>query len=78
MAGFGIGLVAVIMGVAGGELLITTIVLLFGEDRVIDIARAAVTFKPCRGRPGDREVGQAEAALARRAPMAASTVGSTR
>ncbi|MFE6852819.1 sulfite exporter TauE/SafE family protein [Streptomyces sp. NPDC057674] len=32
MAGFGIGVVAAIMGVAGGELLIPTIVLLFGED----------------------------------------------
>ncbi|MFB7579356.1 sulfite exporter TauE/SafE family protein [Streptomyces hydrogenans] len=31
-AGFGIGVVAAIMGVAGGELLIPTIVLLFGED----------------------------------------------
>ncbi|MFF5447585.1 sulfite exporter TauE/SafE family protein [Streptomyces sp. NPDC012888] len=30
-AGFGIGVVAAIMGVAGGELLIPTIVLLFGE-----------------------------------------------
>ncbi|MFI8194547.1 sulfite exporter TauE/SafE family protein [Streptomyces sp. NPDC085946] len=30
--GFGIGVVAAIMGVAGGELLIPTIVLLFGED----------------------------------------------
>ncbi|MET9669593.1 sulfite exporter TauE/SafE family protein [Streptomyces sp. NPDC006475] len=32
VAGFGIGMVAAIMGVAGGELLIPTIVLLFGED----------------------------------------------
>ncbi|WP_241518932.1 sulfite exporter TauE/SafE family protein [Streptomyces sp. CB03238] len=32
MAGCGIGVVAAIMGVAGGELLIPTIVLLFGED----------------------------------------------
>ncbi|MFI1714483.1 sulfite exporter TauE/SafE family protein [Streptomyces litmocidini] len=31
-AGFGIGVVAAIMGVAGGELLIPAIVLLFGED----------------------------------------------
>ncbi|RST04342.1 sulfite exporter TauE/SafE family protein [Streptomyces sp. WAC07149] len=31
-AGLGIGVVAAIMGVAGGELLIPTIVLLFGED----------------------------------------------
>ncbi|MGW3600834.1 TSUP family transporter, partial [Streptomyces sp. NPDC005167] len=31
-AGFGIGMVAAIMGVAGGELLIPTIVLLFGQD----------------------------------------------
>ncbi|EFL18787.1 sulfite exporter TauE/SafE family protein [Streptomyces sp. C] len=31
-AGFGIGVVAAIMGVAGGELLIPTIALLFGED----------------------------------------------
>ncbi|WP_308108850.1 sulfite exporter TauE/SafE family protein [Streptomyces antimicrobicus] len=31
-AGFGIGVVAALMGVAGGELLIPTIVLLFGED----------------------------------------------
>lgn len=31
-AGFGIGVVAAIMGVAGGELLIPTIVLLFGLD----------------------------------------------
>ncbi|MGW6606072.1 sulfite exporter TauE/SafE family protein [Streptomyces sp. NPDC055036] len=31
-AGFGIGVVAAIMGVVGGELLIPTIVLLFGED----------------------------------------------
>ncbi|MFI1679104.1 TSUP family transporter [Streptomyces sp. NPDC020607] len=32
VAGFGIGVVAAIMGVAGGELLIPTIVLLFGEN----------------------------------------------
>ncbi|MFD3328550.1 sulfite exporter TauE/SafE family protein [Streptomyces sp. NPDC058701] len=32
VAGFGIGVVAAIMGVAGGELLIPTIVLLFGMD----------------------------------------------
>ncbi|MFD9196262.1 sulfite exporter TauE/SafE family protein [Streptomyces phaeochromogenes] len=32
VAGFGIGVVAAIMGVAGGELLIPTIVLLFGES----------------------------------------------
>ncbi|MFF8259041.1 sulfite exporter TauE/SafE family protein [Streptomyces virginiae] len=32
IVGFGIGVVAAIMGVAGGELLIPTIVLLFGED----------------------------------------------
>ncbi|GIJ52393.1 UPF0721 transmembrane protein [Virgisporangium aliadipatigenens] len=32
VAGFGIGVVAAIMGVAGGELLIPTIVLLFGTD----------------------------------------------
>ncbi|MHC5257361.1 sulfite exporter TauE/SafE family protein [Streptomyces sp. UC4497] len=32
LAGFGIGVVAAIMGVAGGELLIPTIVLLFGLD----------------------------------------------
>lgn len=31
-AGFGIGVVAAVMGVAGGELLIPTIVLLFGQD----------------------------------------------
>ncbi|MEU1022428.1 TSUP family transporter [Streptomyces sp. NPDC005904] len=31
-AGLGIGVVAAIMGVAGGELLIPTVVLLFGED----------------------------------------------
>lgn len=32
VAGFGIGVVAALMGVAGGELLIPTIVLLFGTD----------------------------------------------
>ncbi|MFD5478222.1 sulfite exporter TauE/SafE family protein [Streptomyces hawaiiensis] len=32
VAGFGIGVVAAIMGVAGGELLIPTVVLLFGQD----------------------------------------------
>ncbi|WP_247197908.1 hypothetical protein [Streptomyces sp. GESEQ-35] len=32
VAGFGIGVVAAIMGVAGGELLIPTIVLLFAAD----------------------------------------------
>ncbi|MEV6756562.1 sulfite exporter TauE/SafE family protein [Streptomyces sp. NPDC051214] len=32
VVGFGIGVVAAIMGVAGGELLIPTIVLLFGQD----------------------------------------------
>ncbi len=32
LAGFGIGVVAAIMGVAGGELLIPTVVLLFGPD----------------------------------------------
>ncbi|MFH0974579.1 MAG: sulfite exporter TauE/SafE family protein [Spirochaetota bacterium] len=32
IAGFGIGVVAALMGVAGGELLIPTIVLLFGAD----------------------------------------------
>ena len=31
-AGFGIGIVAALMGVAGGELLIPTLVLLFGVD----------------------------------------------
>ena len=31
-AGFGIGIVAAMMGVAGGELLIPTIVLLYGVD----------------------------------------------
>ena len=31
-AGFGIGVVASLMGVAGGELLIPTIILLFGAD----------------------------------------------
>ncbi len=34
-AGFGIGVVASLMGVAGGELLIPTIVLLFGADIVL-------------------------------------------
>jgi uncharacterized membrane protein YfcA len=34
-AGFGIGVVAALMGVAGGELLIPTIVLLFGLDIAI-------------------------------------------
>ncbi len=32
LAGFGIGVVAALMGVAGGELLIPTIILLFGAD----------------------------------------------
>lgn len=32
LAGFGIGVIAAIMGVAGGELLIPTIVLLYGVD----------------------------------------------
>lgn len=32
IAGFGIGVVAALLGVAGGELLIPTIVLLFGQD----------------------------------------------
>jgi uncharacterized membrane protein YfcA len=32
IAGFGIGLVAALLGVAGGELLIPTLVLLFGVD----------------------------------------------
>ena len=32
VAGFGIGVVAAVMGVAGGELLIPTIVLLYGID----------------------------------------------
>lgn len=32
IAGFGIGMVAALLGVAGGELLIPTIVLLYGED----------------------------------------------
>jgi uncharacterized membrane protein YfcA len=32
VAGFGIGIVASLMGVAGGELLIPTLVLLFGAD----------------------------------------------
>ena len=32
VAGFGIGVVAAVMGVAGGELLIPTIVLLYGVD----------------------------------------------
>ncbi|MBH3998322.1 sulfite exporter TauE/SafE family protein, partial [Pseudomonas aeruginosa] len=32
VVGFGIGVVAALMGVAGGELLIPTIVLLFGAD----------------------------------------------
>ncbi len=32
IAGFGIGIVAALLGVAGGELLIPTLVLLFGAD----------------------------------------------
>jgi uncharacterized membrane protein YfcA len=32
LAGFGIGIVAALLGVAGGELLIPTLVLLFGAD----------------------------------------------
>lgn len=32
VAGFGIGIVAAVLGVAGGELLIPTLVLLFGAD----------------------------------------------
>jgi uncharacterized protein len=32
ITGFGIGIIAALMGVAGGELLIPTIVLLFGAD----------------------------------------------
>ena len=32
VAGFGIGVVAALLGVAGGELLIPTLVLLFGAD----------------------------------------------
>ncbi|WP_239506574.1 TSUP family transporter, partial [Enterobacter hormaechei] len=32
LAGFGIGVVASLMGVAGGELLIPTLVLLFGAE----------------------------------------------
>ena len=32
VAGFGIGIVASLMGVAGGELLIPTLILLFGAD----------------------------------------------
>jgi uncharacterized membrane protein YfcA len=32
IAGFGIGVVAALMGVAGGELLIPTLILLFGAD----------------------------------------------
>ncbi|WP_328929950.1 sulfite exporter TauE/SafE family protein [Streptomyces sp. NBC_00190] len=45
VAGFGIGVVAAIMGVAGGELLIPTIVLLFGTD--IKLAGTCPCWCPC-------------------------------
>ena len=44
VAGFAIGVVAAVMGVAGGELLIPTIVLLYG----IDIKPPAASLSPCR------------------------------
>ncbi|WP_411105226.1 TSUP family transporter [Streptomyces sp. cmx-4-9] len=45
VAGFGIGVVAAIVGVAGGELLIPTIVLLFGED--VKTAGSSPCWSPC-------------------------------
>ena len=46
VAGFAIGVVAAVMGVAGGELLIPTIVLLYGVD--IKIAGSLSLLSPCR------------------------------
>ncbi|WP_329314425.1 sulfite exporter TauE/SafE family protein [Streptomyces sp. NBC_01262] len=48
VAGFGIGVVAAIMGVAGGELLIPTIVLLFGLDiKTAGSLSLLVSLRPC-------------------------------
>jgi hypothetical protein len=46
-AGFAIGVVAAVMGVAGGELLIPTIVLLYG----IESNLPAASPSPCRCPP---------------------------
>ena len=46
VAGFGIGVVASVMGVAGGELLIPTIMLLFGADLVLAGSLSLVVSLP--------------------------------
>lgn len=46
VAGFGIGVVAAVMGVAGGELLIPTLVLLFGADIKLAGSLSLVTSLP--------------------------------
>ncbi|MFE5540329.1 hypothetical protein ACFQ78_31900 [Streptomyces sp. NPDC056519] len=46
VAGLGIGVVAAIMGVAGGELLIPTIVLLFGTDIKLAGSRSLLVSLP--------------------------------
>ncbi len=51
VAGFAIGVFAALLGVAGGELLIPTLVLLFGSD--IKHCREPVT----RGEPADNACG---------------------
>jgi uncharacterized protein len=51
LAGIGIGVVAVLMGVAGGELLIPTIVLLFAVDiKIAGSLSLAISYPPCWSR----------------------------
>lgn len=48
IAGFVIGIVASLMGVAGGELLIPTLILLFGADvKLAGSLSLAVSLRPC-------------------------------
>jgi uncharacterized membrane protein YfcA len=51
-AGFGIGVVAAVMGVAGGELLIPTIVLLYGVNIKIAGSLSLAVSLPTMPRPG--------------------------
>lgn len=61
-AGFGIGVVAALMGVAGGELLIPAFVLLFAADTKLagslSLPTMLVAFLPLLARPGIHGLGR--------------------